>query len=66
MAYHVYISNSGSNFFSHFLMDEDSGALEPQPNIELEDSPGAVATAPRWEPDVRGSALGPKTGQLCD
>ena len=46
MAYHVYISNSGSNFFSHFLMDEDSGALEPQPNIELEDSPGAVAVRP--------------------
>lgn len=46
MAYHVYISNSGSNFFSHFLMDEDNGALEPQPNIELEDAPGAVALHP--------------------
>ena len=46
MAYHVYISNSGSNFFSHFLMDEDSGALEPQPNIELGDSPGAVTVRP--------------------
>ena len=46
MAYHVYISNSGSNFFSHFLMDEDTGALEPQPNIELEDSPGAVTVRP--------------------
>ncbi len=46
MAYHVYISNSGSNFFSHFLMDEDTGALEPQPNVELEDAPGAVALRP--------------------
>lgn len=46
MAYHVYISNAGSNFFSHFLMDEDTGALEPQPNIELEDAPGAVAVRP--------------------
>lgn len=46
MAYHVYVSNSGNNFFSHFLMDEDSGALEPQPNIELEDAPGAVAMHP--------------------
>ena len=46
MAYHVYISNSGNNFFSHFLMDEASGALEPQPNIELEDSPGAVTVRP--------------------
>ena len=46
MAYHVYVSNSGSNFLSHFLMDEDTGALEPQPNVELEDSPGAVATRP--------------------
>ena len=62
MAYHVYVSNSGSNFLSHFLMDEDTGALEPQPNVELEDSPGAVATRPRRDPDVRGPALGPKTG----
>lgn len=46
MAYHVYVSNSGNNFFSHFLMDEDSGALEPQPNIELEGAPGAVAMHP--------------------
>lgn len=46
MAYHVYVSNSGNNFFSHFLMDEDSGALEPQPNIELEGAPGAVVMHP--------------------
>ncbi len=46
MAYHVYVSNSGSRFFSHFLMDEDCGALEPQPNVELADSPGAVTTRP--------------------
>ncbi len=46
MAYHVYISNAGSRFFSHFLMDEDSGALEPQPHIELEDAPGAVTVRP--------------------
>lgn len=46
MAYHVYISNAGSPFLSHFLLDEASGALEPQPNVELEDSPGAVAVRP--------------------
>ena len=46
MAYHVYVSNSGSSFLSHFLMDGDTGALEPQPNIELEDSPGAVTMRP--------------------
>ena len=46
MAYHVYVSNSGNNFFSHFLMDEDSGTLEPQPNIELEGAPGAVVMHP--------------------
>jgi 6-phosphogluconolactonase len=45
MAYHVYISNAASDFFSHFLMDEESGALIPQPNIELEGAPGAVATS---------------------
>ncbi len=46
MAYHVYISNSGSNFFSHFLMDEGSGALVPQANVELEGAPGAVTVRP--------------------
>ncbi len=43
MAYHLYISNASSEFFSHFLMDEDSGALAPQPNIALAGAPGAVA-----------------------
>ena len=46
MAYHIYISNAGSQFFSHFLMDEDSGALTAQPDIQLPGSPGAVATNP--------------------
>ena len=46
MAYHIYISNSGNEFFSHFLMDEDSGALSPQADIALAGSPGAVATNP--------------------
>ncbi|MCH2662041.1 lactonase family protein, partial [bacterium] len=46
MAYHVYISNAGSQFFSHFLMDEESGALAAQPDIQLPGSPGAVATNP--------------------
>ena len=45
MAYHIYISNSGSEFFSHFLMDEDSGALSPQADIALAGSPGAVFLA---------------------
>jgi 6-phosphogluconolactonase len=44
MAYHVYISNAANNWFSHFLMDESSGALTPQPDIELESTSGAVAT----------------------
>ena len=39
MAYHVYISNSGSEWFSHFLMDENTGILEPQADIELEGAP---------------------------
>ncbi len=46
MAYHVYISNSGSEWFSHFLMDENTGILEPQADIELEGAPGAVAVRP--------------------
>lgn len=44
MAYHVYISNSGSEYFSRFLMDEETGKLEPQANIELDGTPGAAAT----------------------
>ena len=46
MAYHVYISNSGSEFLSHFIMDENTGALTPQPDIDLIGAPGAVATNP--------------------
>ncbi|MEW6755837.1 MAG: beta-propeller fold lactonase family protein [Candidatus Latescibacterota bacterium] len=45
MSYHVYVSNAGSPFLSHFLMDEDTGRLAPQPNIELGDAPGAAATS---------------------
>ena len=44
MSYHLYVSNSGSEWLSHFLMDEHSGHLEPQANIELEATPGALAT----------------------
>jgi 6-phosphogluconolactonase len=44
MAYHVYISNASSEFLSHFIMDEDTGALDPQSNIDLVGAPGAVAT----------------------
>jgi len=44
MPYHVYVSNSGSEFFSHFIMDEDSGALEAQENVALDGTPGSVAT----------------------
>ena len=44
MSYHVYISNAGSEWLSHFLMHEDTGELEPQENIELGGTPGAVAT----------------------
>jgi 6-phosphogluconolactonase len=44
LPYHMYVSNSGSEFLSHFIMDETSGALQPQPNIELGGSPGAAAT----------------------
>lgn len=44
MAYHVYVSNSGSEYFSRFLMDEETGGLEARPNIELDSTPGAAAT----------------------
>jgi len=44
MSYHVYVSNSGSDWLSHFLMDEHTGRLEPQADIELEATPGALAT----------------------
>ena len=44
MPYHMYVSNSGSDFMSHFVMDESSGALEGQADIDLGGGPGAVAT----------------------
>lgn len=44
MTYHVYVSNSGSTFLSHFLLDSSTGQLEPQDNITLGASPGALAT----------------------
>ena len=40
----MYVSNSGSGFMSHFIMDEATGKLDPQANIEMEGGPGAVAT----------------------
>lgn len=44
MQYHMYISNSGSEFLSHFLVDSDTGALEKQADIPTASQPGAVAT----------------------
>jgi len=44
MNYHVYISNSGSTFLSHFLLDSSSGELTVQPDIDLGAAPGALAT----------------------
>ena len=44
MAYHMYVSNAGGEWLSHFLMDEQTGKLEKQKNIELEGTPGALAT----------------------
>ena len=44
MTYHMYVSNAGNEWLSHFLMDERTGKLEKQENIELEGTPGALAT----------------------
>ena len=44
MAYYMYVSNAGSEWFSHFRMDEGTGRLEPLENIELTGTPGAAAT----------------------
>ncbi len=50
MSYHMYVSNSGSTFLSLFLLDEESGALTAQPNIDMDGAPGALATdsKQRW------------------
>jgi 6-phosphogluconolactonase len=50
MSYHMYVSNSGSSFLSHFLMDESTGALAAQPDIDMGGGPGALATdsKQRW------------------
>ncbi len=47
MSYHMYVSNSGSTFLSHFLMDESTGALQAQPDIDMGGAPGALATDSR-------------------
>jgi 6-phosphogluconolactonase len=44
MSYHLYVSNAGSEWLSHFIMDEQTGTLAQQENINLDGSPGAVAT----------------------
>lgn len=44
MSYHVYVSNSGSEFFSKFVMDPGSGKLTQEADIPTDGSPGAVAT----------------------
>jgi 6-phosphogluconolactonase len=45
MSYHVYVSNNGSDFFSKFLLDTESGALTQEDDITLDAAPGAVATS---------------------
>jgi 6-phosphogluconolactonase len=42
MKYHVYVSNSLSNYFSKFVMEE--GTLTKEADIQLGDAPGTVAT----------------------
>ncbi len=44
MSYHVYVSNAGSEFFSKFLLDTETGALTQEDDIALDAAPGAVAT----------------------
>ena len=43
MKYHVYVSNSGSTFFSKFLMDSETGDLAQDSNIDIDAAAGAVA-----------------------
>ena len=45
MAYHVYVSNAGSEWFSRFVFDEATGGLAPAPDAALPGTPGAVATS---------------------
>ena len=44
MPFHVYVSNAGSDFLSHFLMDEENGLLQAQADIPMGGPPGALAT----------------------
>ena len=44
MSYHVYVSNSGSKWLSHYIMDEDSGVLDSQEHVPLGTNPGAIAS----------------------
>ena len=44
MNYHVYVSNSGSEFLSHFLMDGETGALVKHADIPTVSQPGSLAT----------------------
>ena len=44
MSYHLYVSNAGSEWLSHFVMDEQNGFLQQQEDIALGGAPGAMAT----------------------
>ena len=44
MNYHVYISNSGSEHLSKFIMDAETGKLTQEADMPLIGSPGAIAT----------------------
>ena len=72
MKYHVYVSNSGSEFLSKFILDE--GKLERQQDIPLDDCPGTVATTAngglmfvclRSPKRLESFRVDKRTGQLC-
>jgi len=75
MPYHVYVSNSGSEWFSHFVMDENTGALRPQADIALTAAPGAATTnaaetalfvSLRSQQQIGSYAIDTQSGQLTE
>ncbi len=59
MSYHLYVSNAGSEWLSHFVMDEQNGFLQQQEDIALGGS--AWCNGNKYSGNVDGYCFAIKT-----
>ena len=45
MPCHVYVSNGGSTHLSRFILDQNTGALAAQGDVELGGAPGSLSAS---------------------